>query len=71
MDFKDASFCLCASGVLPQSLQEKIPAMMGCEPGLLSPTNDDVEDADLNSGAKKRSRRSFGGKTASQENDLF
>lgn len=47
-------------GVLPQSLQEKVPAMMGCETGLLSPTHDEVEEIDLNSGIKKRSRRSFG-----------
>ncbi|XP_073338926.1 rho GTPase-activating protein 11A isoform X1 [Pagrus major] len=47
-------------GVLPQCLQEKIPAMMGCEAGVLSPTHDELEELDLNSGMKKRHRRSFG-----------
>lgn len=42
--------------------------MMGCETGLLSPTHDDVEEIDLNSGIKKRSRRSFGGKAATEKN---
>lgn len=58
------------SGVLPQSLQEKVPAMMGCETGLLSPTHEEVEEVDLNSGIKKRSRRSFGGKIATEKNRL-
>lgn len=49
--------------MLPQSLQEKVPAMLGCETGLLSPAHDEGEEADLSSGVKKRSRRSFGGKT--------
>ncbi|XP_034530565.1 rho GTPase-activating protein 11A [Notolabrus celidotus] len=47
-------------GVLPQHLQEKVPAMMGCEAGALSPTHDGLEELDLNSGMKKRHRRSFG-----------
>lgn len=47
-------------GVLPQFLQEKVPAMMGCEPGAPSPTQDDLEEVDLNSGMKKKNRRSFG-----------
>lgn len=37
--------------------------MMGCEAGVLSPTHDELEEQDLNSGMKKRHRRSFGGKT--------
>lgn len=37
--------------------------MMGCEPGVLSPTHDLPEELDLNSGIKKRNRRSFGGKS--------
>lgn len=51
--------CLCAIGVLPQFLQEKVPAVMGCDPGVLSP-HDELEDLDPNSGMKRR-RRSFGG----------
>ncbi|XP_040054800.2 rho GTPase-activating protein 11A isoform X1 [Gasterosteus aculeatus] len=46
-------------GVLPQFLLEKVPAMMGCEAGVMSPA-DGLEELDLNSGMKKRSRRSFG-----------
>ncbi|XP_059210083.1 rho GTPase-activating protein 11A isoform X2 [Centropristis striata] len=45
-------------GVLPQFLLEKVPAMMGCE--ALSPTHDGLEELDLNSGMKRRQRRSFG-----------
>ncbi|XP_060918400.1 rho GTPase-activating protein 11A isoform X3 [Labrus mixtus] len=47
-------------GVLPQFLQEKIPAMLGCESGVQSPTHEGLEELDLNSGMKKRRRRSFG-----------
>ncbi|XP_070776805.1 rho GTPase-activating protein 11A [Enoplosus armatus] len=47
-------------GVLPQFLLEKVPAMMGCESGALSPTHDELEELDLNSGMKRRHRRSFG-----------
>ncbi|KAM3594759.1 uncharacterized protein V6R79_013850 [Siganus canaliculatus] len=47
-------------GVLPQSLQEKVPAMMGCEAGVLSPSHDELEELDMNSGMKKKHRRSFG-----------
>ncbi|XP_042356888.1 rho GTPase-activating protein 11A [Plectropomus leopardus] len=47
-------------GVLPQFLQDKVPAMMGCEAGALSPTHEGLEELDLNSGMKKRQRRSFG-----------
>ncbi|XP_029316994.1 rho GTPase-activating protein 11A [Cottoperca gobio] len=47
-------------GVLPQFLLEKVPAMMGCEAGVLSPTYDRLEELDINSGMKKRHRRSFG-----------
>ncbi|XP_031134862.1 rho GTPase-activating protein 11A isoform X1 [Sander lucioperca] len=47
-------------GVLPQFLLEKVPAMMGCEAGVLSPTHDGLEELDINSGTKKRHRRSFG-----------
>lgn len=37
--------------------------MMGCEAGVLSPTHDELEELDVNSGMKKRHRRSFGGRT--------
>ncbi|XP_039993929.1 rho GTPase-activating protein 11A [Xiphias gladius] len=47
-------------GVLPQFLLAKVPAMMGCEAGVLSPAQDELEELDLNSGMKKRHRRSFG-----------
>ncbi|XP_032356843.1 rho GTPase-activating protein 11A isoform X1 [Etheostoma spectabile] len=47
-------------GVLPQFLLEKVPAMMGCEAGVLSPTHDGLEELDINSGIRKRHRRSFG-----------
>ncbi|XP_076604034.1 rho GTPase-activating protein 11A isoform X2 [Chaetodon auriga] len=47
-------------GVLPQFLQEKVSAMAGCEAGMMSPTHNELEELDLNSGMKKRHRRSFG-----------
>lgn len=49
-------------GVLPDFLQEKVPAMMGYEGGVLTPTHDS-EELDLNFGTKRKHRRSFGGKT--------
>ncbi|XP_038585092.1 rho GTPase-activating protein 11A isoform X1 [Micropterus salmoides] len=45
-------------GVLPQFLLEKVPAMIGCEAGGLSPSHHELEE--LDSGMKKRHRRSFG-----------
>lgn len=65
--FQEMFFCLSVSGVLPHFLQEKVPAMMGCETGVLSPTHDVPEELDLNSGIKKRNRRSFGGKSVPWE----
>ncbi|KAK2826189.1 hypothetical protein Q5P01_020403 [Channa striata] len=47
-------------GVLPQFLAEKVPAMMGCETGVLSPTTDEPDELGFNSGMKRRHRRSFG-----------
>lgn len=44
---------------------------MGCDAGVLSPTHDDLEELDLNSGMKKKHRRSFGGKTIPPESNLF
>ncbi|KAL6105999.1 arhgap11a [Pungitius sinensis] len=46
-------------GVFPQFLLEKVPAVMGCDAGVVSPANG-LEELDLNSGTKKRPRRSFG-----------
>ncbi|XP_008293201.1 rho GTPase-activating protein 11A isoform X3 [Stegastes partitus] len=48
-------------GVLPQFLLEKVPAMMGCE----SPTHHELEELDLNSGMKRKPRRSLGAYSAS------
>ncbi|KAK7904975.1 hypothetical protein WMY93_017582 [Mugilogobius chulae] len=47
-------------GVLPPFLQEKVPAMMSCDSGSLSPTHEELREIDLNSGLKRRPRRSFG-----------
>ncbi|KAM9432887.1 rho GTPase-activating protein 11A-like isoform 1-T1 [Salvelinus alpinus] len=47
-------------GVVPQFIMEKIPTMLGCEAGVLSPTLERLEDLDTNSGAKRRCRRSLG-----------
>uniref|UniRef100_A0A3B3CI28 Rho GTPase activating protein 11A n=1 Tax=Oryzias melastigma TaxID=30732 RepID=A0A3B3CI28_ORYME len=44
-------------GVLPDFLQEKVPAMMGCEAGVLTP---DSEEPDFSLGMKRKQRRSFG-----------
>uniref|UniRef100_A0A3P9IDJ0 Rho GTPase activating protein 11A n=1 Tax=Oryzias latipes TaxID=8090 RepID=A0A3P9IDJ0_ORYLA len=46
-------------GVLPDFLQEKVPAMMGYEGGVLTPTHDS-EELDFNFGTKRKHRRSFG-----------
>ncbi|KAM9571111.1 rho GTPase-activating protein 11A-like isoform 3-T3 [Salvelinus alpinus] len=47
-------------GVVPQFIMEKIPAMLGCEAAVLSPTLDGLEELDTNSGTKRRHRRSLG-----------
>uniref|UniRef100_H3DJ94 Rho GTPase activating protein 11A n=1 Tax=Tetraodon nigroviridis TaxID=99883 RepID=H3DJ94_TETNG len=47
-------------GVLPRFLQDKVPAMLGCESGALSPNQDELEEEGLSSGMKRRNRRSFG-----------
>lgn len=49
--------------MLPHFLQDKVPAMLGCEAGLLSPNQEELEEQGLSSGMKKRNRRSFGGKS--------
>ncbi|KAL7873487.1 hypothetical protein AOLI_G00125580 [Acnodon oligacanthus] len=45
-------------GVVPEFLMARVPAMLGCEPGLFSPS-DAVEEGNTPSGAK-RCRRSLG-----------
>ncbi|XP_062254061.1 rho GTPase-activating protein 11A isoform X1 [Platichthys flesus] len=47
-------------GVLPQFLLAKVPATMGCEVGVLSPSLNELEELDMNSGMKRKQRRSFG-----------
>ncbi|KAJ8399098.1 hypothetical protein AAFF_G00414770 [Aldrovandia affinis] len=49
-----------AFGVVPQFIVEKVPAMLGCEAGLGSPFLDAAEDGYVDSGVKKRRRRSVG-----------
>ncbi|KAJ8341455.1 hypothetical protein SKAU_G00337460 [Synaphobranchus kaupii] len=49
-----------AFGVVPQFITEKVPVMLGCEAGLVSPFPDATEDGDVESGVKKRRRRSVG-----------
>ncbi|XP_061112184.1 rho GTPase-activating protein 11A isoform X1 [Conger conger] len=49
-----------AFGVVPQFIAEKVPAMLGCESGLVSPFPDATEDGEQDSGVKKRRRRSVG-----------
>lgn len=57
------------SGVLPQFLQEKIPTMMGCDPGVLSPPGEQ-EELTSNSAMKRRCRRSLGGERTEAEFEL-
>ncbi|XP_072314087.1 rho GTPase-activating protein 11A isoform X1 [Eucyclogobius newberryi] len=47
-------------GVMPPFLQEKVPAMMGCDSGAPSSSHEELRELDLNSGMKRRPRRSFG-----------
>ncbi|XP_062378882.1 rho GTPase-activating protein 11A isoform X2 [Sardina pilchardus] len=47
-------------GVVPQFLQEKVPAMLGCEAGLFSPPLDHVEEHAATSGLRRSHRRSLG-----------
>ncbi|CAB1335135.1 unnamed protein product [Coregonus sp. 'balchen'] len=57
-------------GVVPQYIMEKIPAMLGCEAGVLSPTLDGLDELDTNSGAKRRHRRSLGDMVNGARNKL-
>lgn len=67
----DGFDCVRLKGVLPRFLQEKVPSMMGCEAGVLSPVHDEAEEPDLNSGMKRKSRRSLGGKATSDLHSLL
>uniref|UniRef100_A0A4W5MZZ0 Rho GTPase activating protein 11A n=1 Tax=Hucho hucho TaxID=62062 RepID=A0A4W5MZZ0_9TELE len=57
-------------GVVPQFIIEKIPAMLGCEAAVLSPTLDGLEEIDTNSGTKRRHRRSLGDMVNGARNKL-
>ncbi|XP_046906623.1 rho GTPase-activating protein 11A isoform X2 [Hypomesus transpacificus] len=55
-------------GVVPGFLMEKVPAMLGCE--LLSPSLEEPEELDSNSGMKRRRRRSLGDMVSGALNKL-
>ncbi|KAF4101820.1 hypothetical protein G5714_016620 [Onychostoma macrolepis] len=47
-------------GVVPQFLMEKVPAMLGCDAGVFSPSSLSLEESSTNSDLKKSNRRSLG-----------
>ncbi|XP_077477022.1 rho GTPase-activating protein 11A-like isoform X2 [Stigmatopora argus] len=47
-------------GILPQFLQEKVSAMMRCDPEILSPAFNELQELDQNSEIRHRTRRSVG-----------
>ncbi|XP_065131150.1 rho GTPase-activating protein 11A isoform X2 [Paramisgurnus dabryanus] len=47
-------------GVVPQFLMEKVPAMLGCDPGMFSPFSVSLEDNNSHLDVKKSNRRSLG-----------
>ncbi|XP_050988557.1 rho GTPase-activating protein 11A isoform X2 [Labeo rohita] len=47
-------------GVVPQFLMEKVPAMLGCDAGVFSPSSLSLEDSNAHSDLKKNNRRSLG-----------
>ncbi|TRY83573.1 hypothetical protein DNTS_016278 [Danionella cerebrum] len=47
-------------GVVPQFLMEKVPAMLGCDAGVFSPSSLSLEDGNAHSDPKKSNRRSLG-----------
>ncbi|XP_055028694.2 rho GTPase-activating protein 11A isoform X1 [Misgurnus anguillicaudatus] len=47
-------------GVVPQFLMEKVPAMLGCDPGMFSPFSVPVEENNSHLDVKKSNRRSLG-----------
>ncbi|XP_057199277.1 rho GTPase-activating protein 11A isoform X2 [Triplophysa rosa] len=49
-----------ALGVVPQLLMEKVPAMLGCDAGMFSPSSVSLEENNTHSDVKKNSRRSLG-----------
>lgn len=50
------------TGVVPQFLMEKVPAMLGCDAGVFSPSSVSLEESNTHSDLKKSNRRSLGGK---------
>lgn len=48
-------------GVVPQFLMEKVPAMLGCDAGMFSPSSVSLEENNTHSDMKKNNRRSLGG----------
>ncbi|XP_077587054.1 rho GTPase-activating protein 11A-like [Stigmatopora nigra] len=51
-------------GILPQFLQEKVSAMLRCDPEIPSPAFNELQELDQNSEMRHRTRRSLGGKIA-------
>ncbi|XP_056624393.1 rho GTPase-activating protein 11A isoform X2 [Triplophysa dalaica] len=49
-----------ALGVVPQFLMEKVPAMLGCDAGMFSPSSVSLEENNTHSDMKKNNRRSLG-----------
>ncbi|XP_016111456.1 rho GTPase-activating protein 11A-like [Sinocyclocheilus grahami] len=47
-------------GVVPPFLMEKVPAMLGCDAGVFSPSSVSLEESDAHSDLKKSNRRSLG-----------
>ncbi|XP_051578782.1 rho GTPase-activating protein 11A-like isoform X2 [Myxocyprinus asiaticus] len=47
-------------GVVPQFLMEKVPAMLGCDFGIFSPSTVSLEESSTHSDMKKSNRRSLG-----------
>ncbi|XP_042599026.1 rho GTPase-activating protein 11A-like [Cyprinus carpio] len=47
-------------GVVPQFLMEKVPAMLGCDAGVFSPSSVSLEESNAHSDLKKSNRRSLG-----------
>ncbi|KAK2879230.1 hypothetical protein Q8A67_020021 [Cirrhinus molitorella] len=47
-------------GVVPQFLMEKVPAMLGCDAGVFSPSSLSLEENNAHSDLKKSNRRSLG-----------
>lgn len=48
--------------MVPQFLMEKVPAMLGCDAVMFSPSSVSLEENNTHSDMKKNNRRSLGGK---------